>query len=139
MSEETAVFMPLYCASSKSYWYQSFKMLFTDDFHFSVQLDNRLIMIWREYCTLKNHAFVHKSVGFAGGRMMFWARMSINGCTYLYIIRNTTLTDQQYRDEILIVVFYAATIRDDFRLDRMDFRLHSARLVNNFLFNEGIL
>ncbi|GBM84330.1 hypothetical protein AVEN_209701-1 [Araneus ventricosus] len=54
---------------------------------------------------------------------------------------NGTLTFQRYRDEILrpIVVPYAAAFGDEFILMDDNARLHCARLVDNFLVDEGIL
>ncbi|GBM33998.1 hypothetical protein AVEN_166431-1 [Araneus ventricosus] len=69
-----------------------------------------------------------------------WAGVSINGHTDLYILRRA-LTVQRYRDEILrpIVVPYAAAIGDKSILMEDNARPHRARLVDIFLFDEGIL
>lgn len=116
-------------------------VLFTDESRFSVQPDNRRILIWREPGTRNNPAFVHESVRFGGGGVTLWAGISINGRTDLYIIRNGAVTAQRYRDEILrpIVVLYAAAIGDEFILMDDNARPHRAHLVDNFLFDEGIL
>ncbi|GFT59012.1 transposable element Tcb2 transposase [Trichonephila clavipes] len=85
-------------------------VLFSDVSRFSVHLDNRRIFIWRE-------------------------------CGNLYIIRDGPLTARRYRDEILrpIVVPYAAAIGDDFILMDENCRPHRANLVEDFLFEEGIV
>nr|GBL91521.1 hypothetical protein AVEN_51963-1 [Araneus ventricosus]GBL91551.1 hypothetical protein AVEN_134454-1 [Araneus ventricosus] len=72
---------------------------------------------------------------------MDWAGVTINGRTDLYIIRNGELTVQRCRDDILrpIVGPYAASIGDESILMDDNARPHCARLVDNFLFNEGIL
>ncbi|GFV12729.1 transposable element Tcb2 transposase [Trichonephila clavipes] len=59
----------------------------------------------------------------------------------LYIIRDGPLTARRYRDEILrpIVVTYAAAIGDDFILMDDNCRPHRANLVEDFLFEEGIV
>ncbi|GBN75619.1 hypothetical protein AVEN_186742-1 [Araneus ventricosus] len=72
---------------------------------------------------------------------MAWAGVSINGHTYLYIIRNGALTAQRYRDDTLrpIVVPYAAAIGDKSVLMEDNARPHRVLPVDNFLFEEGIL
>ncbi|GFV84767.1 transposable element Tcb2 transposase [Trichonephila clavipes] len=67
--------------------------------------------------------------------------ISIDGRTDLYIIRDGPLTARRYRDEILrpIVVPYAAAIGDDFILMDDNCRPHRANLVEDFLFEEGIV
>ncbi|GFU36787.1 transposable element Tcb2 transposase [Trichonephila clavipes] len=66
---------------------------------------------------------------------------SIDGRTDLYIIRDGPLTARRYRDEILrpIVVPYAAAIGDDFILMDDNCRPHRANLVEDFLFEKGIV
>ncbi|GFT13263.1 transposable element Tcb2 transposase [Trichonephila clavipes] len=65
----------------------------------------------------------------------------IDGRTDLYIIRDGHLTARRYRDEILrpIVVPYAAAIGDDFILMDENSRPHRANLVEDSLFEEGIV
>ncbi|GFX08122.1 transposable element Tcb2 transposase [Trichonephila clavipes] len=67
--------------------------------------------------------------------------ISIDGHTDLYIIRDGPLTARRYRDEILrpIVVPYAAAIGDDFILMDDNSRPHRANLVEDSLFEEGIV
>ncbi|GFX07747.1 transposable element Tcb2 transposase [Trichonephila clavipes] len=57
------------------------------------------------------------------------------------IIRDGPLTARRYRDEILrpIVVPYAAAIGHDFLLIEDNCRPHRANLVEDFLFEEGIV
>ncbi|GBO26489.1 hypothetical protein AVEN_140022-1 [Araneus ventricosus] len=70
---------------------------------------------------------------------MVWA--GVNGHTYLYIIRNGALAAQRYGDQILrpIVVPYAAAIGDKSVLKEDNARPHRARIVDNFLFDKGLL
>ncbi|GFV40450.1 transposable element Tcb2 transposase [Trichonephila clavipes] len=67
--------------------------------------------------------------------------ISIDGRTDLYIIRDGPLTARRYRDDILrpIVVPYTAAIGDDFILMDDNCRPHRANLVEDFLFEEGIV
>ncbi|GFV32916.1 transposable element Tcb2 transposase [Trichonephila clavipes] len=88
-----------------------------------------------------NPAFVHESVRFGGGVVFVYGGISIDGCTDLYIIRDGPLTARRYRDEILrpIVVNYVAAIGDDFILMDNNCRPHRANLVEDFLFESGIV
>ncbi|GFX88622.1 transposable element Tcb2 transposase [Trichonephila clavipes] len=86
-----------------------------DESHFSVHLDNRRIFIWRDRGSRNNPAFVHESVRFGGGGV--------------------------FVDEILrpIVVPYAPAIGDDFILMDDNSRPHRTNLVEDSLFEEGIV
>ncbi|GFX45261.1 transposable element Tcb2 transposase [Trichonephila clavipes] len=93
------------------------------------------IFIWRDRGSRNNPAFVH------GGGVLVYGGISIDGRTDLYIIRDGPLTARRYRDEILrhIVVPYAAAIRDYFILMDDNSRPHRANLVEDSLFEEGIV
>ncbi|GFT15112.1 transposable element Tcb2 transposase [Trichonephila clavipes] len=108
---------------------------------FSVHPDNRRIFIWRDRGSRNNPAFVNESVRFCGGGVLVYGGISIDGRTDLYIIRDGPLTARRYRDEILrpIVVPYAAAIGDDFILMDDNSRPHRANLVEDSLFEEGIV
>ncbi|GFU82137.1 transposable element Tcb2 transposase [Trichonephila clavipes] len=90
-------------------------VLFSDESRFSVHPDNRRIFIWRDRGSRNNPAFVHESVRFGGGGVLV--------------------------DEIVrpIVVPYAAAIGDDFILIDGNIRPHRANLVEDSLFEEGIV
>ncbi|GFW52591.1 transposable element Tcb2 transposase [Trichonephila clavipes] len=90
-------------------------VLFSDKSRFPVHPDNRHIFIWRDRGSRNNPAFVHESVRFDGGGVLV--------------------------DEILrpIVVLYAAAIGDDFILMEDNCRPHRVNLVEDFLFEEGIV
>ncbi|GFT15415.1 transposable element Tcb2 transposase [Trichonephila clavipes] len=85
-------------------------VLFSDESRFSVHPNNRHIFIWR-----------HRG--------------------NLYIVRDGPLIARRYGDEILrpIVVPYKAAIGDDFILMDDNCRPHRANLVEDFLFEEGIV
>ncbi|GFX72366.1 transposable element Tcb2 transposase [Trichonephila clavipes] len=99
------------------------------------------IFIWRDHGSRNKPAFVHESVRFGGGRVLVYGGISIDGRTNLYIIRDGPLTARRCRDEILrpIVVPYAAAIGDDFILMNDNSRPHRANLVEDSLFEEGIV
>ncbi|GFV51894.1 transposable element Tcb1 transposase [Trichonephila clavipes] len=102
---------------------------------FSIHPNNRRIFIWRDRGSRNNPASVHESVRFGGEGVLVYGSISIDGRTDLYIIRDGPLTARRYSDEILrpIVVPYAAAIGDD------NYRPHRANLVEDFLFEEGIV
>ncbi|GFX08567.1 transposable element Tcb2 transposase [Trichonephila clavipes] len=77
----------------------------------------------------------------AVGGVLLYGGISIDGRTDLYIIRDVPLIARRYRDEILrpIVVPYAAAIGDDFILMDDNSRPHRANLVEDFLFEGGIV
>ncbi|GFU62853.1 transposable element Tcb2 transposase [Trichonephila clavipes] len=99
------------------------------------------IFIWRDRGSRNNPAFVHESVRFCGGGVLVHGGISLDGCTYLYIIRDGPLTARRYRDEILrpILVPYAAAIGDDLILMDDNCRLHRANLMEDSLFEEGMV
>ncbi|GFX23943.1 transposable element Tcb2 transposase [Trichonephila clavipes] len=114
---------------------------FSDESRFSVHPDKRRIFTWKDSGSKNKPAFVHESVRFGVGRVLVYGGISIDGSTYLYIILDGLLTARRYRDEILrpIVVPYAAAIGDDFILKDDNCRPHRANLVEDFIFEEGIL
>ncbi|GFU54902.1 transposable element Tcb2 transposase [Trichonephila clavipes] len=99
------------------------------------------IFIWRDRGSRNNPAFVHEKVRFGGGGVLVYGGISIDGRTDLYIIRDGPLTARRYRNEILrpIVVPYAAAIGDDFILMDDNSRPHRVNLVEDSLFEEGIV
>ncbi|GFX61747.1 transposable element Tcb2 transposase [Trichonephila clavipes] len=116
-------------------------VLFSDESRFSVHPDNRRIFIWRDRVNRNNPTFVRESVRFGGGRVLVYGGISIEGRTDLYIIRTGPLTARRCRDEILrpTVDPYAAAIGDDFILMDDNCRPHRANLVEDFLFEKGIV
>ncbi|GFT95784.1 transposable element Tcb2 transposase [Trichonephila clavipes] len=102
---------------------------------------NKRVFIWSECGSWNNPASMHESVIFGGGGVMVYGGISIDGRTDLYIIRDGPLTARRYSDEILrpIVAPYAAAIVDDFILMDDNCLPHRANLMEDFLFEEGIL
>ncbi|GFT04251.1 transposable element Tcb2 transposase [Trichonephila clavipes] len=116
-------------------------VLFSDESRFPVHPDNRRILLWRDRGSRNNPAFVHESVRFGSGGVLVYGGISMDGRTDPCIIRDGPLTARRYRDEILrpIVVPYAAAIGDDFILIDGKCRPHRVNLVEDFLFEEGIV
>ncbi|GFW73724.1 transposable element Tcb2 transposase [Trichonephila clavipes] len=75
------------------------------------------------------------------GVVLVYGVISIDGRTDLYIIRYGPLTARRYRDEIVrpIVVPYVAAIGNGFILMDDKCRPRRANLVEDFLFEEGIV
>ncbi|GFY34210.1 transposable element Tcb2 transposase [Trichonephila clavipes] len=114
---------------------------FSDKSRFSVHPDNRRIFIWRDRCSRNNPAFLARKCQIWRWGVLVYGGISIDGRTDPYIIRDGPLTARRYRDEILrpIKVPYAAAIGDDFILMDDNCRPHRANLVEDFLFEEGIV
>ncbi|GFY04762.1 transposable element Tcb2 transposase [Trichonephila clavipes] len=108
---------------------------------FSVHPDNKRIFIWRDRGSRNNPAFVRESVRFGGGGVLVYGGISIELRTDLYIIRDGPLTARRCKDDILrpTVVPYAAAIGDDFILMDDNCRPYRANLVEDFLFEKGII
>ncbi|GFS72788.1 transposable element Tcb2 transposase [Trichonephila clavipes] len=104
-------------------------------------VDNRRIFIWSDSGSRNNPAFVHESVRFGGGGVLAYGGISIDGRTDFYIIRDGPLTARRYRGEIIrpILVSCAAVIGDEFILMDDDCKSHRANLVEDLLFEEGIV
>ncbi|GFY06451.1 transposable element Tcb2 transposase [Trichonephila clavipes] len=101
---------------------------------------NRLHGVGLDRASRNNPAFVHESDRFGGGSVGVWWHLHC-GRTDLYIIRDGPLTARRYRDEILrhFAVPYTAAIGDDFILMDDNCRQHHANLVEDLLFEEGIV
>ncbi|GFU68350.1 transposable element Tcb2 transposase [Trichonephila clavipes] len=95
----------------------------------------------RDRGSRNNPAFVLESVRFGNGGVLVYGGISIDGRTDLCIIRDRPLTARRYRDDILrpTVVPYAAAIGDEFILMDDNCRPHRANLVENLLFEEGMV
>ncbi|GFV49992.1 transposable element Tcb1 transposase [Trichonephila clavipes] len=116
-------------------------VLFSDEYRFSVHPDNRRIFIWRDRSSRNKILRSCTKVSDLVGGVLVYGGISIDGRTDLYIIRDGPLTARRYRDEILrpIVVPYAAAIGDDFILMDDNCRPHRVNVVEDFLFEEGIV
>ncbi|GFS74917.1 transposable element Tcb2 transposase [Trichonephila clavipes] len=101
------------CATEHVNWRRNewSNLLFSDESRFSVHPDNRRIFIWRDL-----------AVG-----------ITLRSCTK---VSDLALGDDIFRP---IVVPYAAALGDDFILMDDNCRLHRANLVEDFLFDEGIV
>jgi transposase len=71
---------------------------------------------------------------------MAWAGICYDGCADLYVVRNRTLTDLRYRDEILTPIFrpFEGPIGENFLPMDNNAGLHRARVVYEYLQQETI-
>ena len=71
---------------------------------------------------------------------MVWGGISLEGCTNLHVLANSTLTAVRYQDEILrpIVRPYAGAVGPGFLLVQDNAQPHVARVCRQFLDDEGI-
>ena len=116
------------------------KILFTDESRFCVDNSDGRKCVWRR----KNERFVNCCVAehdrWGGPSVMVWGGISFDGVTDLYVIQNGALTGVRYRDEILDVYVrpFAGAVGDNFVLMDDNARPHRARVVNDYLEDEGI-
>ncbi|GFV76694.1 transposable element Tcb1 transposase [Trichonephila clavipes] len=107
---------------------------------FSLECDNRRVLVWRDRGNRINPAFVRERSQYRRAGWKVWGGISIGGRTDLHIIRNGTLTGRKYADEILRphVIPYAGAIGDSFVFQDDNAQPHRARLVENMLEAETI-
>lgn len=110
-------------------------VLFTDDSWFCVNFQDRREKDW--HSPGEENVVQHDSFGRSS--FMVWGVIVIGGRTQLVIIKNGSLTDQRYGDEILrpFARLYAGAMWPDFMLMDDNTHPHQARLVTKFL-EEGI-
>ncbi|KAL0172943.1 hypothetical protein M9458_033254, partial [Cirrhinus mrigala] len=115
-------------------------VLFTDESRFCMNFLDRRRRVWRRpgERNLPQNVVQHDRIG--GSTVMVWGGISMGARTELVIIENGSLTGQRYRDEILrpVVRPYAGAMWPDFVLMDDNAGPHRARLVTEFLEEEGI-
>ena len=115
-------------------------VLFTDESKFCADFLDRRRRVWRRPGERYLPVNVVEHDRFGGQSVMVWAGISVDGRTDLYVIRNGALTGLRYRDEILdpIVRPFAGAVGLDFTLMDDNARPHRARVVTEYLEQEGI-
>lgn len=115
-------------------------VLFTDQSRFCVNFLDRGRRVWRQPGERNFPQNVVQHDSFGGSILMVWGGISMGGRREFVIIENGSLIGQRYRDEILrpVVRPYAGKMWPDFRLMDDNACPHRARLVKEFLEDEGI-
>ncbi|GFT85648.1 transposable element Tcb2 transposase [Trichonephila clavipes] len=76
-------------------------VLFSDESRFSLSLDCRRQLIWRESGTAYRPENIQEKDRYPTCSIMVWAGIMINGRTRLHVVANGTMTGQRYIDEVL--------------------------------------
>ncbi|GFV95340.1 transposable element Tcb2 transposase [Trichonephila clavipes] len=77
-------------------------LLFSDESRFSLSLDCRRQLIWRESGTAYRPENIQEKDRYPTCSIMVWAGIMINGRTCLHVVANGTMTGQRYIDEVLL-------------------------------------
>ncbi|GFT27512.1 transposable element Tcb1 transposase [Trichonephila clavipes] len=77
-------------------------VLFSDESRFSLSLDCRRQLIWRESGTPYRPENIQEKDRYPTCSIMVWAGIMINGHTRLHVVANGTMTGQRYIDEVLL-------------------------------------
>lgn len=114
-------------------------VLFTDESRFCIDFLDRRRRVWRRRGERNLQQNIIQHDRFGGASVMVWGGISMEGRTDLLLI-DGSLTGQRYRDDILrpVVLPYAGAMWPDFLLMDDNARPHRARLVDDFLEEEGI-
>lgn len=114
-------------------------VLFTDESRFGFHPDSRRTRVWRRSGNVERLRHVQEVHTYRGGTVIVWGGIIIGGRTDL-IFPNGFLTAQQYLDSVVqpIVRPFAGAVGENFHLMHDNARPHVARIVTNWLTNEGI-
>lgn len=114
-------------------------VLFTDESRFGFHPDSRRTRVWRRSGNAERLRHVQEVHSYRGGTVMVWGGIMVGGRTEL-VFPDGFLTAQQYLDIILqpIVRPWAGAVGENFHLVHDNARPHVARIVMNWLVNEGI-
>ncbi|GFV57139.1 transposable element Tcb2 transposase [Trichonephila clavipes] len=91
-------------------------VLFTDESRFSLSLDCRRQLIWRESGTAYRPENIQEKDRYPTCSIMVWSGIMINGRTRLHGVANGTMTGQRYIDEVLLphVRLFRGAVGDKF-------------------------
>ena len=115
------------------------RVLFTDESRFGLHNVDGRLRVWRRTGERFAQNCVQPVVQYRGGSVMVWGGISETGKTDLVHIQGN-LNGQRYRDEVVQphVLPYAQRIGQGFVLQDDNARPHRARVVNDFLQQNGI-
>ena len=114
--------------------------MFTDESRFSLEPDDKRMMIWRKEGTRNQPQNITELHPSRGGNVMVWSGFSKGYRTDLRIFERGSATAVPYRDEVLepIVRLYAVAVGSTFVL--MDDNAHPQRaaIIDDYLESEVI-
>ncbi|GFY02167.1 transposable element Tcb2 transposase [Trichonephila clavipes] len=115
-------------------------VLFSDESRFSLSLDCRRQLIWRESGTAYRPENIQEKDRYPTCSIMVWAGIMINGCTRLHVVANGTMTGQRYIDEVLLphVRLFRGAVGDKFVFMDDNTTCHRTLAVQDCLDSEGI-
>ena len=115
-------------------------VLFTNESRFHLSSCDRRVRVWRRPGERYADCNIMEYDRYGGGSIMVWGGICLSGRTDLYVFDQGTLTAMRYRDDILapIVRPFAGAVGDNFILMQDNARPHTARLVTDYLNQEGI-
>ena len=115
-------------------------ILWSDESRFNLDFNDGRRRVWRQRNERFHDWCVAEHDRYGGGSVLVWSGISLDGRTDLYVIRNGALTGVRYRDEVLdpVVRPYAGACGHGFILMDDNARPHRARVVNQYLEQEGI-
>ncbi|GFY17986.1 transposable element Tcb2 transposase [Trichonephila clavipes] len=115
-------------------------VLFSDESRFSLSLDCRRQLIWRESGTAYRPENIQEKDRYPTCSIMVWADIMINGRTPLHVVVNGTMTGQRYIDEVLLphVRLFRGAVGDKLVFMDDNATCHRTLAVQDCLDNEGI-
>ncbi|GFX27152.1 transposable element Tcb2 transposase [Trichonephila clavipes] len=115
-------------------------VLFSDESRFSLSMDCRRQLIWRESGTAYRPENIQENDRYPTCSIMVWAGIIINGRTRLHVVANGTMTGQRYIDEVLLphVRLFRGAVGDKFVFMDDNATCHRTLAVQNFLDSKGI-
>ncbi|GFU87201.1 transposable element Tcb2 transposase [Trichonephila clavipes] len=114
--------------------------LFSDESRFSLSLDCRRQLIWRESGTAYCPENIQEKDRYPTCSIMVWASIMINDRTRLHVVANGTMTGQRYIDEVLLphVRLFRGVVGDKFVFMDDNATCHRTFAVQDCLDSEGI-
>lgn len=116
------------------------RVLFTDESRFSLDHNDGRCRVWRRPGERFADPCIAEHDHYGGGSIMVWGGITYGNRTRLYLVPGGAMTGVRYRDEVLepIVVPFAANMEGNFILMDDNARPHRARVVTEFLLDNGI-
>ena len=113
--------------------------MFSDECRFCLRkLDGR-VKVWRRPGERFADCCIDRVTAFGGGSVMVWGGISLTGKTRLVVVEGN-LNAVSYRDNILrqVAIPYVRNLGPNALLQDDNARPHRARIVNEYLENEGV-